>query len=268
MSFFFRSLIGAPPVTPAERAALSRLTFCVAIISLRVREYDTDVQRWDPLTGGAAALLGTVTDFTAALGGVFLDPFKEYKRVRQTHGTDGAAGKAAAASAGANAAAAVGAITKGTFVEVPLAITEGLRNTPRLYGGEVDPVEKVTDWKSGGKAAGKVGGGLFSPAFVSTLSSLYYGSWMLMIDLAHRASVWDSTRASRASSPNPSRARRKTVCAGSSRASVKALQSCSFGPVWVSYMHQPSKFPTGLSDIISSSGRNGRPRCIPGARHL
>jgi hypothetical protein len=44
---------------------------------------------------------------------------------------------------------------KGALLDVPLAVTEGMRNAPRLYGGEVYEPGVVTDWKSGGIAAGK-----------------------------------------------------------------------------------------------------------------
>lgn len=43
---------------------------------------------------------------------------------------------------------------KGMYVDMPLAMTEGLRSAPRLYGGEVRELQ-VTDWKSGMVAAGK-----------------------------------------------------------------------------------------------------------------
>lgn len=44
---------------------------------------------------------------------------------------------------------------KGALLDVPLAVTEGMRNAPRLYGGEVYEPGVVTDWKSGGIVAGK-----------------------------------------------------------------------------------------------------------------
>lgn len=44
---------------------------------------------------------------------------------------------------------------KGALLDVPLAVTEGMRNAPRLYGGEVYEPGVVADWKSGGIAAGK-----------------------------------------------------------------------------------------------------------------
>ncbi|KAK4236149.1 sterol 3-beta-glucosyltransferase [Achaetomium macrosporum] len=45
--------------------------------------------------------------------------------------------------------------TKGFYLDMPLAVSEGLRNAPRLYGGDVYDPGRVTDWKSGGAAAGK-----------------------------------------------------------------------------------------------------------------
>lgn len=114
---------------------------------------NTDVQRWDPVTGGASATLGIVTDFTSALGGTFINPFKEYKQARLT-GDNG--GSAAALAAGKGVASIGTSVTKGTLVGFPLAITEGLRNTPRLYGDEVKDHGKVKDWKSGGTVAAKV----------------------------------------------------------------------------------------------------------------
>ncbi|GAB7359677.1 hypothetical protein MBLNU230_g6855t1 [Neophaeotheca triangularis] len=44
---------------------------------------------------------------------------------------------------------------KGFLVDWPLAVTEGFRGMPRLWGEEVKDYGKVTDWKSGGVVAGK-----------------------------------------------------------------------------------------------------------------
>ena len=38
---------------------------------LRPKEYLVENERWDPLTAGASSVLGTMTDFTSALGGAF-----------------------------------------------------------------------------------------------------------------------------------------------------------------------------------------------------
>ncbi|KPI44204.1 Sterol 3-beta-glucosyltransferase UGT80B1 [Cyphellophora attinorum] len=49
----------------------------------------------------------------------------------------------------------LGVATKGTLVDVPQSLTEGLRATPRLYGEKVKDHQPITDWKSGFKVAGK-----------------------------------------------------------------------------------------------------------------
>jgi hypothetical protein len=38
---------------------------------------------------------------------------------------------------------------KSGMVDVPLAMAEGFRNTPKLYGGMVSEHRPITDWKSG-----------------------------------------------------------------------------------------------------------------------
>ncbi|KAH7186145.1 UDP-glucose,sterol transferase [Fusarium flagelliforme] len=84
--------------------------------------------------------------------------------------------KSGAGAAVAGSAGALGgffkAFTKGIYLDMPHALEEGLRVAPRLYGGEVYDPGPVTDWKSGGIAAGKnfghgivegVGGLIMSP---------------------------------------------------------------------------------------------------------
>ncbi|PVH84848.1 glycosyltransferase family 1 protein [Cadophora sp. DSE1049] len=46
--------------------------------------------------------------------------------------------------------------SKGIFVDIPLAATEGMRAVPRLYGGEVKEHEPITGWNSGTSVAGKM----------------------------------------------------------------------------------------------------------------
>ncbi|KAH8592080.1 hypothetical protein B0O99DRAFT_630414 [Bisporella sp. PMI_857] len=59
-----------------------------------------------------------------------------------------------------------GSFSKGFLVDMPLAMTEGLRNAPKLYGGTVPEYGNVTDWKSGLLATGKgltygIGSGIY-----------------------------------------------------------------------------------------------------------
>lgn len=123
--------------------------------SLKSKEYNTDVQRWDPLSGGASSTLGMVTDFTTALGGTFIDPFRAYK-LKRKDGSSGSAGGAAMMSAAGGVGSMVGVVTKGTLVDTPLALAEGLRNIPKLYGEEVKNHGQVKGVGSGSVVAAKV----------------------------------------------------------------------------------------------------------------
>lgn len=64
------------------------------------------------------------------------------------------AGKMAAASA-KSLGNVVGQHAKGIFVDVPLAITDGLNAVPGLYGSTTRERDKITDWKTGTATAGK-----------------------------------------------------------------------------------------------------------------
>lgn len=96
-----------------------------------------------------------MTDFTTSLGGTFIDPFKEMKRVKQD-GSQTSVGAAAAVAAGKGMQGMTTAVVKGSLVDFPLALADGLKNVPRLYGEEVRDHGPVTDWKSGGTVAAKV----------------------------------------------------------------------------------------------------------------
>ncbi|KAJ5285264.1 hypothetical protein N7524_000570 [Penicillium chrysogenum] len=170
-------------------------------------------RRWDPITGGASAVLGTTTDLTASILGLFYKPFEEYqdyhsridrplsiKSSQTTKGSDCSstgdrslqitkeapdnipspftnnraseanslsssgsstsrhrarlAGKMAGASI-MSVANFVPTALKGMTVDIPLAMTEGMRNMPRLYGEEPRDHGPVTGIKSGFALAGK-----------------------------------------------------------------------------------------------------------------
>lgn len=65
---------------------------------------------------------------------------------------------------------------KGMTVDIPLALTDGLKNVPRAYGDTVRDHGPVTDFKSGATVAGKI----FAWGFVDGLSDvvvkLYQGA--------------------------------------------------------------------------------------------
>ncbi|OBT54011.1 hypothetical protein VE04_04593 [Pseudogymnoascus sp. 24MN13] len=124
-------------------------------------------RRWDPITAGSSSTIGVYTGMVSGATGIFSKPFDEYKRSRKD-GSSSSGAKVAGNMALASAKS-VGRVNsslfKGTMIDVPLAITEGLRATPKLYGESVPDHEPITGWKSGAKVAGKefvegVGGGL------------------------------------------------------------------------------------------------------------
>ncbi|ETS79828.1 hypothetical protein PFICI_07357 [Pestalotiopsis fici W106-1] len=151
-------------------------------------------RRWDPVTSTTSAAIGYGVDMTKAVTDVVAKPVRVYRKaafarkqqrsledttavapgtVQQTTLND--LGKTQAASRpelprprscgapiGAAAVACASSLghiltlhTKGVFVDVPLATTEGLRAIPKLYGHEVRDHGPVRDWKSGAEVAGK-----------------------------------------------------------------------------------------------------------------
>ncbi|OLN88261.1 Sterol 3-beta-glucosyltransferase UGT80B1-like protein 2 [Colletotrichum chlorophyti] len=163
-----------------------------------------DATRWDPVTGGASAVLATTADVAGSITGMVTRPIDEYrdetrrrarelekqKRINGSADTlrdvslDGAsftsarseksktkhpsrAGKVAGASA--KSIGMVGPImVKATLVDFPLAITEGMRAVPKHFGTNVRSHGPVTDAKSGAVVAGKN----FAWGFVDGISDL------------------------------------------------------------------------------------------------
>ncbi|KAH7349176.1 hypothetical protein BKA66DRAFT_447158 [Pyrenochaeta sp. MPI-SDFR-AT-0127] len=154
--------------------------------------------RWDPISGGASAVLGTAVDLTTSVTGVFTKPITEYRDDRDRRAyeesnaealeTDkaksdqtsqaksesksngasvltsgsGTISKRKAISAGQLAGASGLSIAKfapkalkGMTVDIPLALTEGLKNVPRHYGDTPRDHGPVTGFKSGATVAGK-----------------------------------------------------------------------------------------------------------------
>ncbi|KAL2006865.1 hypothetical protein VTN00DRAFT_9533 [Thermoascus crustaceus] len=169
-------------------------------------------RRWDPITGGGSAVMGTATDLTASILGTFYKPVQELQHYHESrkdrpsssmssrstqrfasdlsaanmstnheelpyrtgaassncstksaastlkspsgHGGGRLFGRMAGASA-KSLGAFVPTALKGMTVDIPLALTEGLRNAPRYYGEEPRDHGPVTDIKSGFTVAGK-----------------------------------------------------------------------------------------------------------------
>ncbi|KAE8367533.1 hypothetical protein BDV27DRAFT_142686 [Aspergillus caelatus] len=87
-----------------------------------------DMQHLKPSTSGA--LLNTMTDFTVGLGKMSTSPTKGMTQMTSS-------------------------LVKGTLLDVPTALAEGLRNVPRLYGEQPEKAVPIEGWKSGMTHAGK-----------------------------------------------------------------------------------------------------------------
>ncbi|KAJ5813241.1 hypothetical protein N7447_010264 [Penicillium robsamsonii] len=156
-------------------------------------------RRWDPITGGASAIMSTTTELLDSVLGVFYKPFEEYKDYQVSHRvrpltsassqvmhrpTSSSIGNCSlqktqqgagdtkstvsiestssgseyhrARLVGRMAGASVKSLAnfvptalKGMTVDIPLAMTEGMRNVPRLYGEKPQHDGSVTSIKSG-----------------------------------------------------------------------------------------------------------------------
>ncbi|CAI7627318.1 unnamed protein product [Penicillium bialowiezense] len=143
-------------------------------------------RRWDPVTGTTSSLIGTSTDIAKATGDIFLLPYQEFRRRPHSPSADVVANPSSGRSPSVSSTAAssvhttiserpsrmkttgvamaasakslgkaVGHSYKGMLVDMPLAVSEGLRAVPRLYGDEVKDHGEVRDWKSGAMFAGR-----------------------------------------------------------------------------------------------------------------
>lgn len=115
-------------------------------------------RRWDVVTAGSSSAIGVYTGMLSGATGIISKPIDEYKRSRKEGST--ASNAQIAGNMALASAKSVGKVNsslfKGSMVDMPLAVTEGLRATPKLYGESVPDHDPITDWKSGAKVAGKV----------------------------------------------------------------------------------------------------------------
>ncbi|KAF3391222.1 Sterol 3-beta-glucosyltransferase UGT80A2, partial [Penicillium rolfsii] len=97
----------------------------------RSKQFRVDKKAWnDPLTSTSAALLNTTTAFIKGLGYSTVNPVEGMSQMTSS-------------------------LVKGSMVEIPMALTEGMRNIPRLYGEKPEKVGPIDGWKDGMKQAGK-----------------------------------------------------------------------------------------------------------------
>ncbi|KAL0935968.1 sterol glucosyltransferase [Colletotrichum truncatum] len=155
-----------------------------------IRSFIIENRRWDPVTGTSSALLGVATGMVKGATDIVVKPAQilhERSKLKSAQRDDGlssgsntpprspslappqsdelqrprSAGHDAGSTAGAvfkASASGVGGFFKSYgkfFLDVPLAVTDGFRAVPKLYGEEVKERGPITDWKSGAVAGGK-----------------------------------------------------------------------------------------------------------------
>ncbi|KAK7414351.1 hypothetical protein QQX98_006793 [Neonectria punicea] len=143
-----------------------------------------DNRRWDPVTGTASALLGTSSDMARATADIVRKPIQTYQQRKAIQpsdimpepgsspraglqhgavprGTPSPGGRGCMSTAGAIASASASGVGgffksygRGFYLDIPLAVTEGFRAVPALYGERVPEHEPVKDWQSGARVAG------------------------------------------------------------------------------------------------------------------
>jgi len=118
-------------------------------------------ERWDPLTATSSAVISSLVDFSMGFSDVVSSGVKVVKRTGG-NGVDEEGGKPAKSTTGLGSDASYGAskmatsIFKGTLVDFPVALTDGLNNVPALYGEKVRKRKPIDGFKSGSIEAGKV----------------------------------------------------------------------------------------------------------------
>ena len=93
--------------------------------------------------------------------GIFLDPYKEYQRVVRTKPANGGSSDKPAVAMSLASLKNIGrfhsSLFKGTMVDMPLAVTEGLLAVPKMCGEPKSDHAPITDAQSGFLVAGRVG---------------------------------------------------------------------------------------------------------------
>jgi sterol 3beta-glucosyltransferase len=132
---------------------LSKVAAETLIVNRRIRADDLGMnesrpifiehRRWDPITGGASAAISAVYDTSHALGAA----------MTKKGGLDFDDSENARAK---NFAKASSSLVKGAVIDMPMALADGLRHAPRMYGDKGRDYGQITGVKSGLSMAGKV----------------------------------------------------------------------------------------------------------------
>jgi hypothetical protein len=174
------------------------------IIRYQSKPFTIECQRWDPITAVSLASLSTFSGMVDATAGIFIDPYKEYKHLRSsrnsnpsisaevpstTHITthldvdvdpnhlpnDPEYARQMALASAISLGKFLGRSSRGMFVDLPLAATEGMLAIPKLYDAQTRVHGPVRGWKSGAV----VGWSIFSrglyEGFTDIFVHTYYG---------------------------------------------------------------------------------------------
>ena len=145
---------------------MSVLRFCVRRISniphrLATNPIHIETRRIEPVTGGLSALMETGNGMVGSAAGIFLDPYKEYRRISQTKSTDRKSLPNPAVTMPLASLKNIGrfnsSLFKGTMVDIPMAVTEGFLAVPKMCGEPQPGHAPITNAQSGLMVAGKVG---------------------------------------------------------------------------------------------------------------
>ncbi|KAM0321825.1 hypothetical protein ACHAQA_009922 [Verticillium albo-atrum] len=153
------------------------------------RPIDIQLRRWDPVTAATSSMVKMYAGMASSAADIVVKPVQAFTGDRPsskrpassrdssprgsedpvygrsaglevpTGNESNKAERSRTSAALTGSAGGVGGFfkhfAKGISLDVPHALEEGMRVAPRLYGGEVYDPGAVTDWKSGGIAAGK-----------------------------------------------------------------------------------------------------------------
>lgn len=146
---------------------LSKVATETLIVSRQIKASDLGInetrpifiehRRWDPITGGASAAISAVYDTSHALGAA----------MTKKGGLDFDDSENARAK---NFAKASSSMVKGAVIDMPMALADGLRHAPRMYGDKGRDYGQITGIKSGLSVAGKVRLTCVEPSFSQKLN--------------------------------------------------------------------------------------------------
>ena len=127
---------------------------------LEVHPIHIESRRIEPVTGGLSALLETFNGMASSAAGIFLDPYKEYRRIAQTKSPDGKSVQNPAVAMPLASLKNIGrfhaSLFRGTMVDIPLAVTIGFLAIPKKCGDQQPGRAPIVNVQSGFMVAGTV----------------------------------------------------------------------------------------------------------------